>query len=874
MHVVSSMPLLNKKRMFRLKGATLECVSLESDLTIARFDMTECEVKTDKDTLVLQMPNAVPVILQPPADEYERWKHVLRQARQDAQGGGRSGQMKTEPSDRRGQIKSDDGTPSLPPPPPMSNAESLIAQHSWLADPPRAGGEAMVQQQTGAGGPMDAKQKALEHQRRAQEMAKKIAAERQQLQAKMGINPGAKPARRKYIAKKYIIAKQLREEMAREAKQKIVEQVQQDTEFRHNMLQQMQKDREELEKLTDEERKKRMALFQAAKEADEKAREAAAGRVGGMGPMGMMGPMGFGKGMMGPMGMMMGPMGFMPKPMAKPGAYVPRPPAPPLPWVHQVSKQELSPWTLVQRPVNDLLSRFPSVTPAPDLMGITCHCAGPELRGAVQLDPLVDTITPDPKREIPAPATPAVEAPTKGKKFIVKIALMTGKFLDLKTHPTNQIQFVLLNRPGQPDTLPEGVWTKKQDGSALKETAIRVVRDTFGVDISQCAIHRFMDFKYTTEAGQEIQSTIMVPELWKCASLPLSLGKLVREEEEDVHTTVSVEEPMSPADIEVQRKAWREKIDKLRAQGRLPRPGEREVERAERLEKMEDEIKNLEKTAPEVKETKTVTKQVTEKRKVMRDVGKPVLVSLHHMLEISQPHTETPFTNAVFEAKAFAHCFREMLKLEMGLKIIEWLPQYEARVKGDIEVLNKKRKRDQEQMQERDRINKERQAKRQKLGESRKPPAPKAAPLREADRLEQEQIESEKKKTPEEPAVEDKMEEVEPDLPPLKFSTFVYELDEAAAKPFTFFDTSTGQPSGNVDRVELLHVFHRTTPRCQREVAALVQASLLTPPGAHGVPENLFPYKSACSSQKEVNPAAPKEKPAGGQDTAGDTEMP
>lgn len=34
---------------------------------------------------------------------------------------------------------------------------------------------------------------------------------------------------------------------------------------------------------------------------------------------------------------------------------------------------------------------------------------------------------------------------------------------------------------------------------------------------------------------------------------------------------------MSPADIEVQRKAWREKIDKLRAQGRLPRPGEREV---------------------------------------------------------------------------------------------------------------------------------------------------------------------------------------------------------------------------------------------------------------------------------------------------------
>lgn len=38
---------------------------------------------------------------------------------------------------------------------------------------------------------MDARQKALEHQRRAQEMAKKVAAERQQIQAKLGINPTA-----------------------------------------------------------------------------------------------------------------------------------------------------------------------------------------------------------------------------------------------------------------------------------------------------------------------------------------------------------------------------------------------------------------------------------------------------------------------------------------------------------------------------------------------------------------------------------------------------------------------------------------------------------------------------------------------------------
>ena len=39
-----------------------------------------------------------------------------------------------------------------------------------------------------------------------------------------------------------------------------------------------------------------------------------------------------------------------------------------------------------------------------------------------------------------------------------------------------------------------------------------------------------------------------------------------------------------------------------------------------------------------------------------------------------------------------------------------------------------------------------------------------------------------------------------------------------------------------MDRVQLLHIFHRTAPRCQREVQTLLQASLVPPAGAHSVP--------------------------------------
>lgn len=39
---------------------------------------------------------------------------------------------------------------------------------------------------------------------------------------------------------------------------------------------------------------------------------------------------------------------------------------------------------------------------------------------------------------------------------------------------------------------------------AAKDTAVRVVREQFGADISKCTIHRFLDFKYTTEEGAEV----------------------------------------------------------------------------------------------------------------------------------------------------------------------------------------------------------------------------------------------------------------------------------------------------------------------------------------------------------------------------------
>eukprot|EP00667_Euglena_gracilis_P001857 EG_transcript_1858 len=541
-----------------------------------------------------------------------------------------------------------------------------------------------------------------------------------------------------------------------------------------------------------------------------------------------------------------------------------------IPWIEQLTKSTLNPWDLVDRTALDLLQRFPNLILAPDLVHVTCHYGKKDWRGLIQTDPLVETLKVDESKDQVRETD--VELPAGDKKRIVRVALFTGKLLAVQTHVANRMQFAV-HKAAEPACLPGGAWDAKLDGAdpeklpTLKKTAVRILKTLYGVDLSSCKFHRFLDLKYVSEEGEQSHTTVLFPELWPVDDLPLGLGRVVREKEQEVVTHVTEEEPMTEEDKEAAKKEYFDRIARQRAEANKPRPGEREVERFERIERLEETLKELEKTTPIIKDTKTVKKEVKETKTVKQEISKPAFLSLQTMRELSQLVKEGPPLTSVFETKLFALCFDELVRLENGLQIVEWFQEYKTHAKEASEQRAAKHKRDLEQIKEREELMKERLAKRKKLEEEKKKEEETKkeedkvkATLREAEIQELEQ----KKK--EEAAKEEKKEgdvDLDTPLPPLKLTKYVYDYDETAAKPFLFFDSSAQAPCGSLSRQDLLQIFYRTGEHCQRDVQELVKATLIDTPAVGKVGAGLFSYKGACSTQREVEPeeaAAGEEK--------------
>lgn len=58
--------------------------------------------------------------------------------------------------------------------------------------------------------------------------------------------------------------------------------------------------------------------------------------------------------------------------------------------------------------------------------------------------------------------------------------------------------------------LSGGAWDAKLDGAdpeklpTLKKTAVRILKTLYGVDLSSCKFHRFLDLKYVSEEGEQV----------------------------------------------------------------------------------------------------------------------------------------------------------------------------------------------------------------------------------------------------------------------------------------------------------------------------------------------------------------------------------
>jgi hypothetical protein len=444
------------------------------------------------------------------------------------------------------------------------------------------------------------------------------------------------------------------------------------------------------------------------------------------------------------------------------------------------------------------------------------------------------------------------------------------------------LQFVLHKAAG-PAMLPGGPWEPTKDGkdfendTTLKKAAVRLLKEIFGLDLSKCTFHRFLDLTYKPEEGPETKTVVLVPDVWSHKDLPLKLGRIIKEVEQEVVRKETVEEPMTEEEKEKVLKEWQETIARQRASAQKERPGEKEIARFERLEKTEVTLKEMEKRAP-AKETKSVVKEVKETKVIKQELSKPAFLSLQTLLDLNQVPKEGTAVSAVFETKLFALSFDELLRLDNGLKIIDWMDEYKTKATAFNEEREKTTKRNLELIHEREAQLKERSAKKQKrdvekkaADEARAKLEAELAGLKEAERLEREQLEREKcdKKEAEETTAEAD-EDLDKPLPPLKLTKYEYDVDEEAIKPFLYFDCSTKKPSGNLARADLLQIFYRSGDLCHREIQELIKTTLIETHATKTVSAGMFPYRAACSTPrvmenddaKTANGTATKDKSA------------
>ena len=546
----------------------------------------------------------------------------------------------------------------------------------------------------------------------------------------------------------------------------------------------------------------------------------------------------------------------------------PLPPAKPLPWVDQLSKMSLLPWATVHRPWMDLKQRWPTLTISPDLLHVDFHFAAHGSASRLQLSPPADAFRLTPTKDVlvpqEKPSTPAVAC-----QFRVRVALLAGKFLEEATHSSNKLHFVVLN-----NALPEGRWVLECDGPnpqqlpTMKKTAVRCMKELLGIDLSGCDFHHFMDICYRQNDDMEIQCAILIPEIWGLPA-PLELGRQVKEIDKEFKKMVMYEEDVPEEEIQAQRKLWQDRIAQERAQGMIIRIGEREVDRVERLEQLEERLQQMERN-PDIKTTRTHSKQVTEVQKVPQEVGRPSHLSLAKLISLSQGTAASPNFDATFETKLFALCFDDMLRLDRGLQIVDWLHLYQARSEEELAVRQAKKKRERDEVQEAwarmqdlTRARQERAVKRQKLeqkkryqAQSRARAALEKARMRESDRAEQEMIEKEQatmQKELEGEMEEDLEEEAIAPMPTRKATKLVYTLDEAMQTPFLYFDTSPGAAAGTVSRTDLLRILHCAGELCYRDAQELLLATQKEPPpGQPRASPELFGYRQACCIQSEV----------------------
>eukprot|EP00667_Euglena_gracilis_P003650 EG_transcript_3657 len=366
----------------------------------------------------------------------------------------------------------------------------------------------------------------------------------------------------------------------------------------------------------------------------------------------------------------------------------------------------------VERIPVDIVYRCPRLQVAADFQKIVCHYAdhtrpfpptadfGSNIQILEESTPYVEPFSEEVGQRLEMAYDTDGQKQEPPLRHVVRVMLPTSNN-EPGRHLCRRLSFVVLKCNTGKWCVPGGQYSSEIDGpdpfddATLAKAACRVVQAQIGMDLAQCRLHKFIEVFYETGSART-RVVFLIPEVW-AASEPLKAYSQVKEVATPYTAQEEVEEDMTEEDIENFNKQWRDSLEQERIAMAAVIPGEREVDRLERLDKFEEEMKHKEDHPPVPPKTKKVMRSVEKQRVNKVATLIPAYASLIDLAEYQQPSSlSTEDFNSIFEVKLFALCFDEMLRLHFSSSIIGWMKEYPLKKQAEATERELKRKREED----------------------------------------------------------------------------------------------------------------------------------------------------------------------------------
>eukprot|EP01006_Ploeotia_vitrea_P046349 TRINITY_DN67017_c9_g1_i3.p1 TRINITY_DN67017_c9_g1~~TRINITY_DN67017_c9_g1_i3.p1 ORF type:complete len:534 (+),score=82.05 TRINITY_DN67017_c9_g1_i3:720-2321(+) len=387
----------------------------------------------------------------------------------------------------------------------------------------------------------------------------------------------------------------------------------------------------------------------------------------------------------------------------------PVPPPTPRTWVARVGTTLANAdWTAVERPVADLIARFPALAMSADFCKATCYYTN--AKWGLNEKVLKKSVATGDMKEVPLADRALYER--EASKYRYTHAILTPEQLEKAAkEPGYDVRqelptvyevrvFLVMPTPlpansqaSNQQHLAARVGTYLVRGSKAPRAVASVLTEKDGDPSTDAAFEKAASRALATELGLEVKTNwirfsdvwfnygdtrrciaFMIPALWEIEE-ELKVHGIVAEEEIEVEEKETIKRPLNDEEKAEFKKMWEQDMaTRTKAAERYRQ--EKETRRVERLQEHYEKIAEEEDKGPQYPAEKSVVLTHKVKKTQRRSFLQPFFMSLNSIQQQTHPAYDL---DAVFETRLFGFFLDECFKQEFAPAVLTWLQQNKAK---------------------------------------------------------------------------------------------------------------------------------------------------------------------------------------------------